>query len=163
MIGWACQGRRALLTTALFILAGSIPAHAQAQATPSEDPLFERLGGLPAISLVISDFVNDFIADEVILANPAVRARKTPDTAPYIKFQVTTLVCQLAGGPCEYTGKDMAEAHGGLNVSAQEWDRMVEIFAQTLADHEVPEREQEELFGLLGPTRDDIVTAEDRQ
>lgn len=134
---------------------------ALSQSSTGEDKsLYERLGGLPAISLVVSDFMDDFIADPVIMANPSVRERKTPDAAPYIKFQVTTLVCQLTGGPCEYTGLDMREAHDGLAVTAEEWDRMGAIFAETLASHAVPERETEELFALLGPTRDDIVVVD---
>jgi hemoglobin len=143
-----------------FIAAASIAAaplasvHAQSAET---EPLFDRLGGLPAISLVVSDFVDVFIADPLIMANAAVRERKTPDAAPYIKYQVTSLVCQATGGPCEYIGADMRTAHAGLNVTAAEWDRMVELFSQTLERHRVPERETEELFAILGPTRDEIV------
>lgn len=125
--------------------------------TPEEPSLYDRLGGLPAIALVVSDFVDDFIADPVIMANPVVRERKTADSAPYVKYQVTTLVCEAAGGPCEYRGLDMKQAHDGLGVTAAEWDRMVEIFAATLAQHDVPEQETQELFALLGPSRDDIV------
>jgi hemoglobin len=134
---------------------------AVAQSGTADDPsLYDRLGGLPAIALVISDFMDDFLADPVVMANPAVRERKNPDAAPYITFQVTTLVCQLTGGPCQYTGLGMGEAHDGLGVSPAEWDRMAEIFARTLQRHAVPERETEELFALLGPARDDIVVAD---
>jgi hemoglobin len=143
------------LTAHLFAFSGNM--------TDQEDKsLYERLGGLQGISLVVSDFVDVFIQDPVIMANPAVKDRKTPDTAPYVKYQVTTMVCQATGGPCEYTGLDMKEAHSGLNVSEKEWDRMVEIFAETLARHNVPERETQELFGILGPTRDDIVVTGNR-
>jgi hemoglobin len=146
--------------TVLLLLGGAGGAVSQNPA--ADEPLFERLGGLPAISLVVSDFVDEFIRDPVILSNPAVRERKTPDSAPYVKFQVTTLVCQATGGPCEYTGLDMREAHDGLNVSQEEWDQMVVIFSRTLAQHGVPEQEQEELFAILGPTRDDIVASGNR-
>jgi len=147
--------------TFALLLAPFLTAPVVAQTTPAgEATLYERLGELPAIALVISDFVDDFVADPVIMANPAVRERKTADTAPYIKYQVTALVCQLSGGPCEYTGMEMDDAHAGLNVSAEEWDRMVAIFAATLEAHQVPERETGELFGLLGPTRDAIVVAD---
>lgn len=157
-----CPSMPLIAVGSLLIVVLGAPAQLHAQEAPSQDTLFERLGGLPAISLVVSDFVDDFIVDDVILSNPAVRERKTPDTAPYIKFQVTTLVCQLAGGPCEYTGLDLATAHEGLNVTGEEWDRMVEIFAGTLAEHQVPEQEQEELFGIMAPARDDIVVEADR-
>ncbi|MCE9663713.1 group 1 truncated hemoglobin [Halomonas sp. M5N1S17] len=136
---------------ALLILINANPVSAD------DPPLYERLGGLPAISLAVNNFVDDFIQDPVILANPAVEEKKTPEAAPYIKFQVTALVCEITGGPCQYTGLSLAEAHDGLNVSEQEWDRMVELFIDTLDSLEVPEGEKEELLGLLGPTKDDIV------
>jgi hemoglobin len=127
-----------------------------------EKSLYERLGGLQGISLVVSDFVDVFIKDPVIMSNPKVKERKTPDSAPYIKYQVTSMVCQATGGPCQYTGLDMREAHRGLNVSDREWDRMVEIFAATLKKYNVPERETQELFGLIAPTKPDIVVSGNR-
>jgi hemoglobin len=133
------------------------PPTALAQDPGLDRPLYERLGGLPAIALVVNDFVDVFVQDPLIMANPEVRERKTADTAPYIKYQVTALVCDLSGGPCDYTGLGMGDAHRGLNVSGAEWDRMVELFAATLERHRVPERETGELFALLGPARDDIV------
>jgi hemoglobin len=143
----------AALLMLVFVSAGQ----ALAQTSPQDRTLYERLGGLPAISLVLSDFVDVFIQDPMILANPAVRERKTPESAPYIKYQVTSLVCEATGGPCEYSGLDLREAHDGLNVSEAEWERMVEIFSETLNRHGVPEQEQQDLFAILGPTKADIV------
>lgn len=148
--------RRAAAPAAL-VLALFLTGTAEAQSSDGEASLYERLGGLSAISLVISDFVDDFVQDPLIMANDAVRERKTPDSAPYIKYQVTSLLCEAAGGPCRYTGQDLRTAHEGLNVSQAEWDRMVEIFSATLAKHDVPEREQEEVFAILGPSHADIV------
>jgi hemoglobin len=145
---------RAVLPVLLLLVVTAVPL--QGQTAPPQ-PLFERLGGLPAISLVVSDFVDVFVQDPVIMANEAVRARKTTDAAPYIKYQVTTMVCEAAGGPCRYTGMSMGEAHAGLRVTPAEWDRMVELFSRTLQQHQVPERETQELFAILGPTRDEIV------
>ncbi len=151
--------RRSLVGTLLGALVSVTlgTGGACAQATPDDAALFQRLGGLPGISLVVSDFIDVFVQDAVILSNPEVRERKTPDTTPYIKFQVTSLMCEVTGGPCQYTGLDLREAHDGLNVSEEEWDRMVVLFSETLAAHEVPQRETEELFAILGPTKEEIV------
>ncbi len=151
-----------LMFTLGFVFALSGTALSQSGPAQEEKSLYERLGGLQGISLVVSDFVDDFIQDPVIMSNPRVKERKTLDTAPYVKYQVTTMVCQATGGPCQYTGLDMKAAHDGLRVSEREWDRMVEIFAATLQRHNVPERETQELFGLIAPTKDDIVVAGSR-
>jgi hemoglobin len=156
-IPFHCHRSAAVLV--LTLLAGT---PVLAQDADQEPSLFDRLGGLQPISLLVDEFVDDFIADPVIMANPAVRERKSPENAPYLKYHLTTILCEATGGPCQYTGVDLRTAHEGLNVTAGEWDRMAEIFGQSLADHRVPEREQEEIFAILGPTRDDIVTVEDR-
>ena len=131
-------------------------------AAQDDVPLFDRLGGLDKISLVVNDFVDVFIQDPVIMSNPVVKERKTPDSAPYIKYQVTAMVCQVTGGPCQYTGLDMREAHKGLNVSEREWDRMVQLFVDTLEKHRVPGDASEELLSIMGTTKGDIVVSGNR-
>ncbi len=90
--------------------------------------------------------------------NPAIDAARKRVPAPYLKYQVTAFVCMATGGPCDYTGRGMRESHAHLNITAQEWDRMVTIFKEVLASHDVPERETRELLELIGTTKDAIVT-----
>ena len=130
-----------------------------AQSEPGGGTLIERLGGISGIALVVDDFVDDFVADPVILANPKTRERKTGEAVPGLKYHLTSIICEASGGPCEYVGPTLREAHKELNVGEAEWDRMVELFSATLARHNVGEREQQELFAILGPTKDDIVVA----
>jgi len=130
-----------------------------AESNTGGEPLFERLGGISGIALVVDDFVDDFVTDPVILANPKTRERKTDAAVPGLKYHLTSIVCEASGGPCEYVGPTLREAHEELNVGEGEWERMGKLFAATLARHDVGEREQEELFAILGPTKDDIVVA----
>jgi hemoglobin len=145
-----------------LVLAAAGHARAQTSGQQPEPSLYERLGGLPAIAVVVNDFMAVFTRDPVILANPRVRERKTAAAEPYVTYQVITLVCQVTGGPCEYTGASLRDAHAGLNVTASEWERMGMLFAQTLDRHAVPEQEQQELFAILGSTKDDIVVPDRR-
>ena len=80
--------------------------------------------------------------------------------APYLKYHVTALVCQATGGPCQYHGRGMKEAHAHLNITVRDWDRMVTIFKEILAKHMVPAKETQELLDIVGSTRADIVVAE---
>ena len=57
----------------------------------------------------------------------------------------------------------MLEAHEGLAVTAAEFDALVEDLVATLGEFNVPNAEQQELLGLLGPMRDEIVEVDSAQ
>lgn len=132
----------------------TVPVAAQGQ----EPSLYERLGGLAPISVVVSDFIDALVPDSVLNANPAIDAARQRVPAPYLKYHVTALVCQATGGPCAYHGRDMKSSHAHLNITEHEWDRMVTIFVEILNRHGVPQAEQQELLTIVGSTKPDIVT-----
>jgi hypothetical protein len=51
----------------------------------------------------------------------------------------------------------MLESHQGLGLSDADFDALVEDLVKALDTLNVPEPEQNELLGLLGPLRGDIV------
>lgn len=136
------------------LLLGLTQAAWAEEAKPS---LYDRLGGLAPISVVVSDFIDALVPDEVLNQNPAIDEARKHVPAAYLKFHVTAMVCQVTGGPCTYIGRGMKEAHAHLNITEAEWARMEEIFAEVLAMHEVPEAETAELFEIIGSTKPDIV------
>ncbi len=124
------------------------------KATPS---LYERLGGLAPISVVVSDFIDAMVPDSFLNQNPAIDAARKKIPAAYLKYHVTAMVCQATGGPCQYQGRAMQETHAHLNISQAEWDRMVVIFKDVLAKHNVPAKETDELLAIVNTTKADIV------
>jgi hemoglobin len=122
--------------------------------------LYVRLGGLAPISVVVSDFIDVLAPDPVLRANPGIDAatRRTP--APYLKYHVTGLVCQVAGGPCQYHGRGLQESHAHMKITEREWDRMVELFKGVLAKHKVPDAETGELLEIILSTKKDIVISQ---
>lgn len=125
----------------------------------SEKSLYDRLGGLMGISVVVDDFIDVIVADEEINKNPAVAEARDRVPAAYLKYHVTAMVCQVTGGPCQYHGRTMKESHSHLNITEAEWDRMVTLFKDSLAKFEVPEKETGELLEIVGSTKGDIVKA----
>ncbi len=79
---------------------------------------------------------------------------------PRLKKMVVDQVCEAAGGPCTYTGRGMTETHDGMKVAAGEFDALVADLVATLDEFRVPKPEQDDLLGLLGPMRDEIVEVE---
>ena len=145
------------LVIAALVLGGSHSAFAQSPSGQKQQSLYERLGGLAPISVVVSDFIDALVPDAVLNANPAIDAARKRVPPPYLKYHVTAMVCQATGGPCQYQGRGMKESHARLNITEREWDRMVTIFKEVLAKHGVPAKETQELLDIVGSTKAEIV------
>jgi len=131
-------------------LAGQTP-------TPSKPPLYERLGGLYNIAAVVDSFIEKLVVNSTLNANPAINSARKPERLPGLRVHVSTLVCEVTGGPCKYSGRDMKSTHAPLNISEKDWDAMVADFKKTLDEFQVPAAEQEELIGIVATTKADIV------
>ena len=149
----------AVLVLITTVAGGSQSVFAQDSAGQKPQSLYDRLGGLAPISVVVSDFIDALVPDSVLNANPAIDAARKKVPPPYLKYHVTSMVCQATGGPCQYQGRGMKESHAHLNITEREWDRMVTIFKGILAKYKVPEKETQELLAIVGSTKGDIVVA----
>ncbi len=129
-------------------------AAAPAATTPT---LHERLGGTAAISTVIDSFVANVAADSRINRH---FQRIAGDTAAVrgFKTKLVDQICQATGGPCTYTGLDMKSAHQGMNLTDADFDALVEDLVKALDSAGVSQRDKDELLGILGPMRAEIVT-----
>ena len=155
------QRRRAFvrLLISLFVVISSLSwstLSAIAQDKP-EQSLYERLGGVKPIALVVDDFINRLVANDTLNTNPKIKEGRTHSPDPYLKFHVTNMVCQAAGGPCKYTGLSMKDSHYHLNITEAEWQVMLTELKKSLDKFQVPAREQQELIAIVESTKKDIV------
>jgi hemoglobin len=118
------------------------------------DTLYERLGGKDRITSVVDDFVARCAGDGRI------NGKFARTDIPRLKRMLVDQVCQASGGPCTYQGRDMRETHDGMGVTAAEFDALVEDLVATLNQFGVPKDAQDQLLGVLGPMRGDIVEEE---
>jgi len=116
--------------------------------------LYQRLGGREGIALVVGDFVANVAADTRV--NARFKDLKPADVEK-LKSHIADQVCQAAGGPCAYLGRDMKTSHAGMKITEAEWSATVEDLVKALDKHKVPDKEKQELLGLLGPMKPDIV------
>jgi hemoglobin len=121
--------------------------------------LYERLGGVYSIAVVVDDLVDRVMADARLNANPAVDEAHHKVPPAGFKYLVTEMVCWAAGGPQKYTGRSMADSHRHLNITPPEWDAFMDDFQQTVDKFKVPAGEQAELRAIVESTYDDIVVA----
>jgi hemoglobin len=147
------------LTRVCLVIALALSAGQSLEAQQQQRSLYDRLGGVYPISMVVDAFIDTLLANDVLNANPAIDAARKRVPAPGLKFHVTTLVCQTTGGPCVYTGRGMKEAHAHLNITEREWQAMLADFRGVLDQFEVPEQEQSELVTIVESTKKDIVIA----
>ena len=130
-----------------FVSACSWPLTSQSSASS----LYERIGGMEILRKVSADFF------EQIAHDPA--TRRTFDDmvlAPRAeKFAIQ--LCDLTGGPCQYGGMNMTDAHAGMDITEAEFSRTV-AHLRTSLDRYVGEREKNEVLKLLAPMKREIVT-----
>jgi hemoglobin len=129
----------------------------------AEKTLYERLGGIYAIAGVVDRF------SDQLLKNPRSGNRsKNPDlkewhTEKYaerlagLKFMRTLWLCAAAGGPFQYTGKTLRDAHFDLHISPDEFDEVYAELARALDHFKLPKREREETLAAFNAQKPDVT------
>ena len=106
------------------------------------------MGGYFGIAAVVNRFSDEIIRNPILNKNPALKAwNETQAEArlPGLKFGRTLWIAAAAGGPFEYTGLPLNEAHAEFNLTAEEFAEVGAEIVRALDFFGVPEREQQEL------------------
>jgi len=120
--------------------------------------LYERLGGVNAIAMVVDRFSDQIVKNPKLNVNPALKDWNETGQLPGLKFMRTLWICQMAGGPFEYTGKGMGEAHADLHITSEEFDEVGAEIAGALDHFKVPEREKQELLAVIVSKKTEVVS-----
>lgn len=146
-------GTRTLLSAVLSMAAVAVGCSTMdTQAAQGEkQSLYNRLGGKPAITAVIDQFVANVAGDKRI------NERFASTDISRLKKNLVDQVCKASGGPCTYTGRDMKTTHAGMRITTADFNALVEDLVASLNTFKVPEAEKKELLDLLGPMKKDIV------
>jgi len=126
-------------------------------ARQDKTSLYARLGGVYSIATVVDDFIDRIMVDPRLNSNPRVNEAHHRVSPPGFKYLVTEMVCSATGGPQQYTGRSMREAHQHLRITETEWQAFLEDFRDSLDKFAVPQAEQEELKAIVASTKADIV------
>ena len=126
----------------------------QPQDTPS---LYDRLGGLYNIAVVVDDFIDRVMGDPRLNANPRVDEAHHRVSPQGFKYYVTEMLCWAAGGPQTYSGRTMGDSHRHLMITDEEWVAFMDDLQQSLDKFEVPQPEQGEVKAIVESTKEAIV------
>lgn len=66
-------------------------------------------------------------------------------------------ICSVADGPCEYTGKNMADAHSHVDVSNADFNALVENLMWAMDQRGIRRVTQNRLLARLAPMHRDVV------
>jgi hemoglobin len=117
----------------------------------ADKTLYEAMGGETVLRSAVAHFADNVVADD--------RINFTFAEANMDKFRQLLFeqFCNLSGGPCKYTGRDMRTSHVKLHINNAEFNALAEDLYIGLDQAGVPYRLQNKLMALLAPMQHEIV------
>ncbi|MFC0444507.1 group 1 truncated hemoglobin [Pseudidiomarina halophila] len=136
----------AILLAALALLLGSTTAQARTDAS-----LYQELGAKQGISDLMAVFVLEIAQDERVIHHF--------DNVDIDRFHrmLSQHLCELTGGPCEYTGADMVEVHTGMAITRAEFNAIVEDLITAMEKEGIAVSTQNRLLAILAEFHGEIV------
>ena len=135
----------------------------------AEQSLYERLGGVFAIAAVVDHFSDALIQNPIVgqsSKNPALRKWHTESLVrlPGLKFQRTLWVCNVSGGPYEFSATKpgstrigLDEAHREFKISPEEFDEVAAELTRSLDHFKVPQREKDQVLGAFAAHKNEVT------
>lgn len=135
----------------------------------ADKSLYERLGGVFAIAAVVNQFSDDVVRDRVAgqgSANPELRKWHTEelDRLAGLKFMRTLWLCEVAGGPFQFsatkpgsTHLGLEEAHRDLRIAPAEFDAVAAVLGRTLDAFKVPAAEKGEVLAAFAAHKGEVT------
>ena len=104
--------------------------------------LYERLGGYDAIAAVAENLLPRLAGEDGVRREGQL---------------LIDFLCDRAGGPLFYTGRDMLVSHRGMNISDSDWVAFTGHLEATLDHFGLAEQERGDVLAFIESTRGDIV------
>jgi len=123
-----------------------------------QQSLYERLGGINAIAMVVDRFSDQIVANPKLNVNTKLKDWNTKGQLEGLKFMRTLWICQATGGPFQYTGRDMHEAHKDLHITLEEFDEVGVEIGRALDHFGVAEREKQELLTTVVAHKGEVAS-----
>lgn len=108
--------------------------------------LYERLGGYDAIAALVDDFMGHMFSDKQVgrfyighSANSKKRLRQL----------IVEILCEVAGGPVRYIGRDLKTAHLGLCITESDWQIAVSNIKGALERLKLQQKEIDEVLATV--------------
>lgn len=147
--------RVTILSAVLFgVVLQPVHHSAQSQTEQSRSTLYERLGGYDGVASFIA-LVFPRVAQHPELAH---MFRGHGRDSQQRQFQlVVELICQRAGGPCVYLGRQMPLVHEGLGITEGNWSTFMKIVSDGMNEKQYSTDVRNEFLALWRSFHDGVV------
>jgi hemoglobin len=116
-----------------------------------QKPLYQRLGGEPAIRAVVTDII------ELHYTEPLTAPLFVGVDRKKLVDHVVHWLCHAAGGAEKYTGRDMVSAHSHLKMTDVHFMAAGDQIVRCLKKYNVPEPEIQEVMCAIIAHHDDVI------
>ncbi|MFN3783390.1 MAG: group I truncated hemoglobin [Spirosomataceae bacterium] len=155
--------RNSFLVWVLCIFFATACTQETATKNPVSPTLYDRLGGVDAITLVVDQFIANVAVNpdmertfQPLLEEVSRLGGSSPKLAS-LRNNLIDQMCEAAGGPQMYRGKDMVTAHRGMNITAEEFNSMAKNLSDAIDKFNVPAAEKNELMAVIASLQPQIV------
>ncbi len=124
------------------------------QPASAPDGLYRRLGGYDVIAAVADDFLARGWADKQL---GRFFVGHSEGSFKELRQHLVDLLCELTGGSCIYTGRDMKSVHKGLRITEADWKIADDLFVAALNKHKIGIKEQAEFMQIIRNMKNLIV------
>jgi hemoglobin len=148
------DSKKLIASKLIFLFAFFVTLAMPYTSFAEEKSLYQRLGGYDAITAVVNEFADRLVADKNL---ERFFGAMSTDSVDRFKQANTMLVCAATGGPCNYLGRSMDSSHKGMGVKDADFNAVAGHLSATLDKFKVPATEKEELLGIIGGLKGQIV------
>ncbi len=113
--------------------------------------LYEKYGGFATIHTIVKEFYKDLLAEDDL---KPYFARVSMD---FLIQHQTDFLSQLLGGPIQYTGRTLREAHQVLRIPKAHFDLVAQLLQENLEDAGVETDDVQTIMEIVASTLPDIV------
>ena len=136
--------------SALLMMLALLLGGCQSLNTEPENSLYQQLGEREGIANVVEDLLYLIVEDERIN-----QQFKGMDVAQFHR-NLTDQLCELSGGPCAYTSREMRELHSDMAITDTQFNALAENLILAMEKNDIPTGAQNRLIKQLVPLYPDI-------
>lgn len=139
---------RHLIFIGIIILSQTTKTMAQDSVTVASASLYERLGGVEGITLIVDDVI------EAHMNNPGIKDifipyKDQPERLASIRQHTIDFFGAGSGGPVQYKGRDMPATHKGMGINAEQYMCVLDDIMIVLEEHSIDETSKKDVLAIL--------------